>query len=254
MVANNECKQLRTKVATQRSHMKRDVMKNKTRVLLVEDNADLAENIFEFLGESEYELEYASGALTALHLLDSQRYDVIVLDIMLSGTSGLDIARRLRKDMNDYTPIIFMTAMGAIEEKEAGYSSGGDDYLVKPFELRELALRINALHRRNSRTDTLLCAERVSFNPGTLEVHFDERGTLRLSGLAAHIFESLIRSYPDFVSYASLSTRLWPDQEVDINTLRTHIWQLRKQFKDAYGMPMIRTLHGRGYILDFSAA
>lgn len=229
-----------------------NVMRNKTRVLLVEDNADLVENIFEFLGENEYELEYAPGALTALHLLDCQRYDVIVLDIMLSGASGLDIAHRLRRDMSDYTPIIFMTAMGAIEDKENGYSSGGDDYLVKPFDLRELALRINALHRRNSRIDTLLRGERVSFNPGTLEVHVDGQGKLRLTGLAAHIFEALMRGYPDFVSYTSLSNKIWPDQGVDANTLRTHIWQLRKQLQDTYGMPMIKTLHGRGYILDFS--
>ncbi|WP_249976911.1 response regulator transcription factor [Vreelandella olivaria] len=227
-------------------------MRNKTRVLIVEDNADLAENIFEFLGENEYELEYASGALTALHLLDSQSFDVIVLDIMLSGASGLDIARRLRKDMNDQTPIIFMTAMGAIENKEDGYSSGGDDYLVKPFDLRELALRIDALHRRRSRIDTVLRAGDVSFNPGTLEVHVEPRGKLRLSGLAAHIFEALIRSHPDFISYASLSARLWPEQGVDANTLRTHIWLLRKQLQEAYGMPMIKTLHGRGYILDVS--
>lgn len=232
--------------------MYRDAMKNKTRVLLVEDNADLAENIFEFLGESEYELEYASGVLTALHLLDSQSYDVIVLDIMLSGASGLDIARRLRKDMNDYTPIIFMTAMGAIEEKEAGYSSGGDDYLVKPFDLRELALRINALNRRKSYSDTWLHADGVSFNPGTLEVQVASQGKLRLTGLAAHIFEALIRSYPDFISYTALGTKLWPDRGVDSNTLRTHIWQLRKQLQNVYGIPMIRTLHGRGYILDLA--
>ncbi|ANF57159.1 response regulator transcription factor [Halotalea alkalilenta] len=224
-------------------------MINKTKVLIVEDNTELAENLYEFLGEEQYELDLAQGGMTALHLLDTQVYDVVVLDVMIPGLSGFDICRKLRKDMNNQTPIIFMTAKGAIEDKEEGYLSGGDDYLVKPFPLRELALRINALHRRRHHDTQRLCAKSLTFNPGNLEVRLNGGQALALSGLAAHIFEALIRSYPDFVSYDSLSSRLWPERDVDANTLRTHIYMLRKQLQDAYGHSLIKTLHGRGYIL-----
>ncbi|WP_043445660.1 response regulator transcription factor [Halotalea alkalilenta] len=224
-------------------------MINKTKVLIVEDNTELAENLYEFLGEEEYELDLAQGGMTALHLLDTQVYDVVVLDVMIPGLSGFEICRRLRKDMNNQTPIIFMTAKGTIEDKEEGYLSGGDDYLVKPFPLRELALRINALHRRRHHDAQPLRAKSLRFNPGNLEVRLNGGQAIALSGLAAHIFEALIRSYPDFVSYDSLSSRLWPGRDVDANTLRTHIYMLRKQLQDAYGHSLIKTLHGRGYIL-----
>ncbi|MCD9004754.1 response regulator transcription factor [Luteimonas sp. XNQY3] len=224
-------------------------MIDRTRVLIVEDNPELAENLFEFLGEVEYELDHAQGGMAALHFLDTQAYDVIVLDVMLAGISGFDICRRLRSDMKNRTPVIFMTARGSIEDKEEGYAVGGDDYLVKPFPLRELALRINALSRRRRNGDTVLKAGPLSFSPGTLEVRLQGQAKIELSGLAAHLFEALVRGYPEFVSYASLSAKLWPERGVDTNTLRTHVYLLRRQLQEAYGMSLIRTLHGRGYLL-----
>jgi len=224
-------------------------VKEKTAVLLVEDNVALAENLFEFLGEDDYVLDFAADGLTALHLIATQTFDVIILDIMVPGVSGLEICRRLREDLKSITPIIFMTARDAIEDKIQGFTLGGDDYLVKPFHLQELALRIQALTRRRAASSLTLQAGVVSFNPGTLTIALPGRQPLAVSGTAAHVFEALMRAWPNFVSYDSLHQRLWPDRDVDTNTLRTHVYLLRKQLQETFGLPLIKTLHGRGYLL-----
>src|SRR5690606_38570706 len=124
----------------------------------------------EFLGEREYTLDFAADGTTALNLLAAHDYDVIVLDVMLPGLSGFELCRRIRTDLQRATPIIMMTAKDLIEDKARAFSLGADDYLVKPFNLRELALRIHALHRRHQGVESVLRTEQVSFDPGTLHV------------------------------------------------------------------------------------
>nr|MBF0682485.1 response regulator transcription factor [Pseudomonas sp.] len=160
-------------------------MRSKLRVLIVEDHMALAENLFEFLGEQDYALDFASDGSTALHLLSTNEYDVIVLDVMLPGLSGFDLCQRIRTDLQCATPIIMMTAKDRIEDKAHAFSLGADDYLVKPFHLRELALRIHALHRRRQGVESVLRAGNVSFDPGTLQVQVGTSEPLQLSGTAA---------------------------------------------------------------------
>src|SRR5690606_2395024 len=116
--------------------------------------------------------------------------------------------------------------------------------------LRELQLRVEALHRRQAHPKTpLLQASGLTFDPGTLEVHTSDGQGLELSGTAARIFELLIKAYPDFISYEQLRDHVWGEREADMNTLRTHVYALRKQLQDRFGVPLIKTLHGRGYRL-----
>src|SRR5699024_3960274 len=176
------------------------MMVEKIRVLIVEDNTALAENLFEFLGDEQYVLDCATDGLTALHLAATNTYDVIVLDVMLPGVSGFEICQRIREDMHCTAPVIFMTAKDQIDDKIAGFSKGRDDYLVKPFNFRELALRINALHHRCLDVDSRLRACGVIIEPGTLNVSVDGYPALELSGTAARIFEAMIRAYPNLVT------------------------------------------------------
>ena len=219
----------------------------KIRVLIIEDNSALAANISEFLAGGKYVLDFAADGLVALHLAATNTYDVMVMDVMLPGLSGFTLCQRIRDDLHCYTPIIFMTAKDQIEDKITGFSRGGDDYLVKPFNLRELAVRIDALHRRGAGAESLLRAGTVKFDPGTLRLSVEGHETIELSGMSAHIAEALIGAYPNFLSYDTLSQTLWGDREVEPHTLRTHIYTLRKLFQERFGSPLIKTLHGRGY-------
>ena len=226
------------------------------RLLIVEDHRALAENLYEFFGnDRRYVLDFAPDGLTALHLLASQTYDVIILDVMLPGVSGVELCRRLRHDLHRATPVIFMTARDQLHDKEAGFGAGADDYLVKPFNLKELQLRVEALARRTMpRQSTVVQIPGVSFDPGTLTVSVTDptgttQGTLELSGTAARLFEQLIRSFPDYVSYEQLSDTVWGEREVDRHTLRTHMYALRKALQDRFGLTLVKTLHGRGYRL-----
>lgn len=105
------------------------------RMLIVEDHVALAENLFEYFDQQRYILDFAPDGLTALHLLATNQYDVIVLDVMLPGVSGYEICRRIRTDLKCNTPVIMMTAKDQLQDKEQGFSQGADDYLVKPFNL-----------------------------------------------------------------------------------------------------------------------
>ncbi len=223
---------------------------DRIRLLIVEDHVALAENLFEFFGDKRYVLDFASDGLTALHLISTNNYDVIILDVMLPGLSGFEVCRRIRDDIGCMTPVIMMTSKDQITDKVAGFSQGADDYLIKPFDLRELQLRVEALHRRQAHPKKpLLQAPGLTFDPGTLEVHTADGQGLELSGTAARIFEALIKAYPDFISYEQLRDNVWGEREADMNTLRTHVYALRKQLHDGLGIPLIKTLHGRGYRL-----
>lgn len=220
----------------------------KLKVLIVEDNIPLAENLFEFLGEEGYALDFAADGNSGLRLICAHDYDVIVLDVMLPGMNGFELCRRVRQDLNLHMPIIMLTAKEAIDDKARGFNSGADDYLTKPFDLRELELRINALARRNTPRTSALIAEDIEYLPGKVQVRAADGRTLNLSGTAATLFEALIRAYPNYVPYDTLCEKVW-GTEGDPHVLRTHIYSLRKNLKAAFGRAMIHTLHGRGYSL-----
>lgn len=226
-------------------------MTGKPRVLIVEDHQALARNLAEFLEGADYALDFAQDGLTALHLLATQRYDVIVLDVMLPAISGFELCRRIREELHLTTPVILMTAKGHIDDKEAGFREGADDYLVKPFHLRELKLRIDALNRRGqSGASPVLAAGSVRFDPGTLAAWVKPESPLELSGRGTRIFELLMRRYPQFVSHEEMVQKIWDERETDINTIRTQMYALRKQLQAHLGAPLIKTVHGRGYRLD----
>jgi len=220
------------------------------RLLIVEDQVDLAENLFEFLGEDRYILDFSPDGLTALHLLATQSYDVIVLDLMLPGVNGYDICKRIRNDLQCQTPVILMTALGGLPDKEKGFDYGADDYLVKQFELRELQLRVEALHRRFAPQRPILRAGDILFDPGALEVELNGLKTA-LSGTPARLFELLVRAYPSFLSHEALSDALWGTRHGEMeNSLRTHIYTLRKSLQAGLGNSLVKTIHGRGYSLE----
>ena len=223
------------------------------RVLIVEDNNALAQNLDDYFNGQNYILDFAADGLTALNLIANNTYDVIALDINLPGVGGFEICRRLRLDLQSNTPVIMMTAAGEMESKVEGFEVGADDYLVKPFQLKELQLRIDALYKRSNRSNsTTIKIENLTFNLGTLEVCLDGSGSIELSGMGAKIFQIILNNYPNYISYDQLRNKLWGDRELDVNVLRTHVYSLRKTLKEGLGTELIKTVHSRGYKLTLS--
>lgn len=231
-------------------------LKRTIRMLIVEDHAGLATNLLEFFDSSRYILDFASDGLTAIHLIAVNEYDIIILDVMLPGLSGFEVCRRIRNDIQCATPVIIMTSKDQLQDKEEGFTVGADDYLIKPFNLRELQLRVDALYRRKMgfTRASEINVPGIHFNVGTFVVRTDNGDQLELSGTAARIFEELMKAYPNFLSYSELQNSVWGEREVDMNTLRTHVYSLRKLLQDTFKFPMIKTLHGRGYRLLIPAS
>lgn len=222
---------------------------SKTRMLVIEDNVALAENIFEYFSSDQYELDFSADGLTALHLLSVNQYDVVVLDVMLPGLSGVEICRRVRQELRCSTPIIMVTAKDQLSDKAHGFNAGADDYLVKPFNLQELAMRVGALVRRHTQYSSILRVGALSYDTEMFDVFMDDRRIATLTGRSARIFEVLLRAYPRPVSHEVLVEQVWEGRDAEINTVRTHVYALRKQLTESTGLSLIKTLHGRGYIL-----
>lgn len=227
--------------------------KEKLAVLFVEDHQPLAENLAEFFDRPPYVSDFAADGLTALHLLANNQYDVVVLDVMLPGINGLKICEQVRTQLHSTVPIIMLTALDAIEDKIGGFSAGADDYLAKPFDMRELEMRIQALSRRSKSKEEHLVAGDLIYHPGTLTIETTAGARTVLNGHSATLFEALIRAYPNFISYASLSNALWGNTDGDEHTIRTHVYTLRKQLSQSFGRSMIKSLYGRGYQLDLDS-
>src|SRR3954471_12176785 len=118
-------------------------------ILLIEDNRGISETVGEFLERRGYSVDYAADGITGLHIAVTNSYDVIVLDLMLPGLDGIELCRKLRNEAKLSTPVLMLTARDTVEDKLVGLDAGADDYLVKPFEIRELEARIRTLLRRH---------------------------------------------------------------------------------------------------------
>ncbi|WP_304641264.1 response regulator transcription factor [Pseudomonas sp.] len=218
------------------------------RLLLVEDHAALAANVFDYLGEQQYELDYAPDGLTALHLLATRQYDVVVLDVMLPGIDGFTLCRRIREDLKCMVPVLLLTARDGLEDKTQGFVAGADDYLVKPFAMMELELRINALQRRSTNRQPLLQVGPLRYDAQQERLWADD-SPLELPPSAARILQVLMRHWPGLVSHEALAREVWGDAAPDANAVRTHVSALRRTLRD-HGYPaLIRASYGRGYRL-----
>jgi len=217
-------------------------------ILLVEDDQDLAANVGEFLESVGHQVDYAIDGLTARGLCSTNRYDAIVLDVGLPGANGLDVCRWLRTTARRSTPVLMLTARDLETDVLAGFEAGADDYLRKPFSLKELAARLGALARRG-RSDEPLQVGDLKLDVGSLTVHrAGMKRTLTPSGL--RILELLMRSHPAVVSREQLVELLWSGSPPASDAaLRAHVHLLRQAI-DLPGLPqLLHTIHGVGYRL-----
>ncbi len=217
-------------------------------VLLVEDHADLAETVGEYLEATGYRVDYAADGLIAVHLASQNRYDVIVLDVMLPGMDGISVCRHLREVAGLTLPIIMLTARDQLENKLEGFSVGADDYLVKPFDLPELEARIDALLRRHKGISNRYDVGPLTLDTETLAVT-REGQALELPRIGFEILKLLMREHPKVVTRALLEQEVWGDDPPDSDALRSHLYNLRQIVDRPFDLALIETLPGRGYRL-----
>lgn len=218
------------------------------RILIIEDNADVAEHIGDFLEFEGHTVDFAPDGVVGLHLGVTGSYDAIVLDLMLPGIDGLSLCRRLRAESDTRTPILMLTALQTLDDKLAGFESGADDYLTKPFALKELAARLQALHMRSAHRDKNLRFGGVEMDLAQSLARRDGR-RLRLGRIAFRILEQLLRAAPGVVSRTELERTLWGESPPNSDSLRTHIYSLRQVLDRPFDHALLETVHGLGYRL-----
>ena len=219
------------------------------RILVIEDNRDILANVLDYLQLKGFSVDCAQDGLSGLHLASSGHYDLIVLDIMLPGIDGYQVAKRLREDAHNDVPILMLTARDALDDRLQGLRAGADDYLVKPFALSELVARIDAILRRSqgSRKRVLKVAD-LAYDLDTL--HITRAGqVLKLNPLAMKLLAILMQKSPAVVRREALEEALWGDDSPDSDSLRSHIHLLRQVLDKPFDRPLLHTLHGVGYRL-----
>ncbi|MCG8393046.1 MAG: response regulator transcription factor [Pseudomonadales bacterium] len=220
-------------------------------ILLVEDHRQLAQTVLEYLEQQGATVDYAGNTRLARELVQEHHYDLMLLDVMLPGEDGYSFCRYLRKDLALDMPVIFMTARDQLEDKLQGFDRGGDDYIVKPFALPELAARASALVRRQRRevtANTLKVAD-LELDPGRQEVRRQGQ-LLKLSPTAFRILRILMRESPRVVSREQLEHELWGDLVPDSDALRSHLYNLRKAVDKPFGQTLLNTLPGVGFSIQ----
>lgn len=221
------------------------------KVLLVEDNSDLAEQLAGWLRNENYFVDVSGTGDSALENLKFYKYDVIILDWELPGQiKGIDVCRRFRSE-GGQTPIIMLTGRSKVDDKECGLDSGCDDYLTKPFEPRELAARMRSLLRRPTTfTGTVLTAGPISLETDTATVR--KNGVaVQLLPLEYKLLEFLLRHQGQPFSPEALLDRVWgSDSDASIDAVRTCVKTLRRKIGEQDGSSVLRTVHGVGYKLS----
>jgi DNA-binding response OmpR family regulator len=219
-------------------------------MLIVEDQQSIALNIADYMEEKGHILDFASQGEQGLNLALTNQYDVVILDLNLPVMDGLEVCKQLREQASHHVPIIMLTARDSIEDKVSGFTKGADDYLTKPFSLEELEVRCFALARRHllQTTDTLtfdqLTIDRKKKQVTRAGKH------LELHSMSYRILMVLAQAYPQVVSRSKLSQKLWGDEPTESDALRSHIYQLRSILDKPFDYPMIKTMHGIGFVLD----
>jgi DNA-binding response OmpR family regulator len=228
---------------------KKDIL-DAMHILVIEDNPDIAANIGDFLAEKGHIVDFAGDGVTGLHLAVVEDFDVIVLDLTLPGMDGLELCKKLRTEARKHTPVLMLTARDALPQKVAGFEAGADDYLVKPFALQELEMRINALGRRGRGPQArVLKVGDLEYNLDTYTVTRQGK-QLQLNPTGLKLLQCLMESSPAVVTRRELEMRVWGEELPDSDSLRVHIHGLRAAIDKPFNKPLIHTRHGIGYSLN----
>ena len=225
------------------------------RILIVDDDDEIRELLEFDVGQSGYFVDTAKDGLEGLNKALNNSYDLILLDVMMPKMNGFDVAKNIRKEKLAI-PILMLTAKGTIDDKTKGFDCGADDYLVKPFDIQEVLLRIKVLLRRNQVEDTnslcdeILSAGDIQIFPETLEcIIINKR--IKLTPTEFEILYSLMQHFNQPVTLATLLDEVWGyDSNEDVRMLRVHVGGLRNKIEpDSKNPKYLHTVTNVGYKL-----
>jgi two-component system, OmpR family, copper resistance phosphate regulon response regulator CusR len=222
------------------------------KILIVEDEKKIADLIKFGLSEFGFDVQVAYDGTLGYHLFHAQDFDLVILDINLPGMNGYELCKAIRlKDQ--YIPVLMLTSMIALTDKIAGYNSGADDYMVKPFEFKELLLKIRALLKRTMMQSlpvgNLLKASDLEMNLDSKEVRRDNK-LINLTAKEFQLLEYLLRNKNKVVSRVDIAINVWEvDFETNTNVIDVFISFLRTKVDKDFEHKLIQTHVGMGYIL-----
>lgn len=222
-------------------------------VLVVEDNPALRDQLRTLLEARGHRVGLAADGRSGLQLALADPPDVLVLDLGLPGLDGLRVCARLRAEADRHVPVLMLTARDGIDDKLAGFATGADDYLTKPFSGDELLARCTALSRRHRLGDSHV------LRIGSL--HIDRRSgdvvrdghRLELHPTALRLLLALAEASPRTLTRSELNRRLWGEDAPASDPLRSHLYLLRQALDRPFAVPMVRTVHGVGFRLEADA-
>jgi two-component system, OmpR family, copper resistance phosphate regulon response regulator CusR len=224
------------------------------KILIVEDERKVASFIKKGLEENSYDAEIASDGLTAEKLARQFKYDLYILDIIIPGISGLELCRRL-KTLNSNIPVLMLTALGTTDDKITGFDAGANDYLVKPFEFRELLARVKVLVRKPAQTDETPNVLLVGDLELDLEKKVARRGKsyIELTAKEFSLLEYFMRNSGRVLSRIDIAEKVW-DIKFDFgtNVVDVYVNFLRKKIDKGHDKKMIHTRVGFGYVFGDS--
>jgi two-component system, OmpR family, copper resistance phosphate regulon response regulator CusR len=224
------------------------------RILLVEDEKKIADALKKGLTENQYDVEIAYDGLEGKKLFDTQVFDLAILDINLPGMNGYDLCKEIRTK-NQQIPVMMLTALNAIDDKIEGFDAGADDYIIKPFDFKELLVRIRALLKRLRQSvpvGNMLKVSDLTMNLDSKEVTRDGK-TIALTAKEFQLLEYLIKNRNKVVSRADIALNVWDiDFDTKTNVIDVYVTFLRKKLDKDFAHKLIHTQVGMGYILKES--
>ena len=217
------------------------------KILLAEDEIDLSNAVTRVLKFNKYDVFQAFDGVEALEFLDSYTFDAIILDVMMPRKSGFEVVKEIRK-RGDQTPVLILTALSEIDDKVQGLDCGADDYLTKPFQVKELLARLRAILRRHG-------DYKEAYSIGNTTLDHDNfqliaKDTTRLTNTEYRLMEYLIRNQNVLLSTEKIMEEVWDfDNECEINVVWAYISNLRKKLEQVGSEYTIKALRGVGYKL-----
>lgn len=215
-------------------------------VLIVEDDPSVLRFLRQATEEAGYTPQTSRDGMVGLRSAKENAFDIILLDVMLPGMNGFEVCRRLRASGNR-TPILIITAKDALEDKVEGLDAGADDYIVKPFHIKELLARMRALQRRGAASPAVLAVEDLTLDPATRSGSRAGR-TIYLSTTEYTLLEYMMRNAGQVLPRATVLDHVWQyDFDGNDNVLDVYISYLRRKIDRGHAVPLIHTVRGIGY-------